>query len=114
MRCGKSWGIAGTDSGDEEAYKMVKDGKVVGTVNTDEFRSFLEFSQSDDRGRAAGYGSFSQPPEQYHAKLNEGGRLLLYLDSQWGHRRCRSRRLCACGRNKNRGRTRLQEDRCTG
>ena len=41
MNAANPWGIAGTDSGDEEAYKMVKDGKVVGTVNTDEFRSFL-------------------------------------------------------------------------
>ena len=44
MNVANPWGIAGTDSSDESAYKMVTDGKVVGTVDTEEFRSFLEYA----------------------------------------------------------------------
>ena len=44
MNLANPWGIAGTDSSDEAAFKMVKDGKVVGTADTEEFRSFLEFA----------------------------------------------------------------------
>ena len=72
MNAANPWGIAGTDSADEDAYKMVKDGKVTGTVNTDEFRSFLEFSHQMIQEGLLDMEAFSQTSEQYHAKLNEG------------------------------------------
>lgn len=72
MNAANPWGIAGTDSGDEQAYKMIKDGKVVGTVDTDEFRSFLEFSHQMVEEGLMDVEAFSQTSEQYYAKLSEG------------------------------------------
>ena len=72
MNTANPWGIAGTDSADEDAYKMIKDGKVVGTVNTDEFRKFLEYSHQMIQEGLLDMEAFSQTSEQYHAKLNEG------------------------------------------
>ena len=72
MNVANPWGIAGTDSSDESAYKMVKDGKVVGTVNTDEFRSFLEYAHKLVDEGLMDKEAFSQTSEQYHSKINEG------------------------------------------
>ena len=68
----QSLGIAGTDSSDESAFKMVKDGKVVGTADTEEFRSFLEFAHQLVEEGLLDMESLSQTSEQYHAKLSEG------------------------------------------
>ena len=72
MNLANPWGIAGTDSSDESAFKMVKDGKVVGTADTEEFRSFLEFAHQLVEEGLLDMESFSQTSEQYHAKLSEG------------------------------------------
>lgn len=72
MNLANPWGIAGTDSSDEAAFKMVKDGKVVGTADTEEFRSFLEFAHQLVEEGLLDMESFSQTSEQYHAKLSEG------------------------------------------
>lgn len=72
MNVANPWGIAGTDSSDESAYKMVKDGKVTGTVNTDEFRSFLEYAHKLVSEGLMDKEMFSQTSEQYHSKINEG------------------------------------------
>ena len=70
MNLANPWGIAGTDSSDESAFKMVKDGKVVGTADTEEFRSFLEFAHQLVEEGLLDMESFSQTSEQYHAKLS--------------------------------------------
>ena len=72
MNFANPWGIAGTDSSDESAYMMVTDGKVTGTVNTEEFRKFLEFSHKLVSEGLMDQEMFSQTSEQYHSKINEG------------------------------------------
>jgi len=72
MNVANPWGIAGTDSADSSAYMMVRDGKVVGTVDTDEFRSFLEYAHLMIEEGLMDMEMFPQTSEQYHAKINEG------------------------------------------
>ena len=72
MNVANPWGIAGTDSSDESAYKMVTDGKVVGTVDTEEFRSFMEYAHMLVSEGLMDQEMFSQTSEQYHSKINEG------------------------------------------
>lgn len=72
MNAANPWGIAGTEASDASAYKMVRDGKVVGTINTPEFRSFLEFSHQMIEEGLLDMESFSQTSEQYYAKLKGG------------------------------------------
>ncbi|MGI6260617.1 MAG: hypothetical protein ACOYJR_02115 [Acutalibacteraceae bacterium] len=72
MNFANPWGIAGTDSSDESAYKMVKDNKVVSTVDTEDFRKFLEYSNKLVSEGLMDQEMFSQTSEQYHSKINEG------------------------------------------
>ena len=72
MNVANPWGIAGTDSSDSSAYLMVKDGQVTGTVNTEEFRDFLEYCNTLVQEGLMDKEIFSQTSEQYHAKINEG------------------------------------------
>lgn len=72
MNVANPWGIASEDSSDEKAYRMVKDGKVTGTVNTEEFRAFLEYCHTLVAEGLMDKEMFSQTSEQYHAKINEG------------------------------------------
>ena len=72
MNVANPWGIAGTDSSDSSAYLMVKDGQVTGTVNTEEFRDFLEYCNKLVQEGLMDKEIFSQTSEQYHAKINEG------------------------------------------
>lgn len=66
-----SFGIAGDASGNADAFKMVKDGKVVPTANTEEFRSFLEYAHKLVSEGLLDVEGFSQTNEQFHAKLKE-------------------------------------------
>lgn len=72
MNAANPFGIAGTAAADAQAYKMVKDGKVEGTVNTDVFRAFLEWAHMLVEEGLLDKEMFTQTSEQYHAKINEG------------------------------------------
>ncbi len=72
MNLANPWGIAGQGAANPEAFKMVKDGKVVPTANTNEFRAFLEYYNKLANEGLVDVEGFSQTNEQYYAKLKEG------------------------------------------
>ncbi len=66
------WGIAGEQPYDTEFWRMVKNGKVVPTLTTDEFRAFLEYYNRMAEEGLLDVEGFSQTNEQYYSKLKEG------------------------------------------
>lgn len=72
MNVANFYGIAGTDASEESAYKMLKDGKVTGTVNIPEFRNFLDYGHKLVSEGLMDKEIFVQTSEQYHSKINEG------------------------------------------
>lgn len=73
MNVANFWGIAGTNSSDQSAYMMIEDGTTVkGTVNTEEFRSFLEYAHQLVSEGLLDVEAFSQTSDQYYAKISAG------------------------------------------
>lgn len=72
MNLANPWGIAGYAANNESAFLKVEDGQVKGTVNTQEFRSFLEYYNKLAKEGLLDVEGFSQTNEQYYAKLKEG------------------------------------------
>ena len=71
MNLAGPFGIAGSGSDDSQAYIMVKNGKVEATVNTDEYRAFLEYYNKLVKDGLMDVESFSETTEQYNSKIAE-------------------------------------------
>lgn len=67
-----SWGIAGVAKNPVEHYFMLKDGKVTSTVDTDEFRAFLEYYHMLIEEGLLNIDCFSETNDQRSAKLLSG------------------------------------------
>lgn len=66
------WGIASQDSSDAGHWRMLKDGKVYSTLDTDAYRAYLEFVHQMVEENLMDVEGFSQTNEQYKAKLATG------------------------------------------
>lgn len=66
------WGIASQDSSDAGHWRMLEDGKVYPTLDTDEYRAYLEFVHQMVEEKLIDVEGFSQTNEQYKAKLATG------------------------------------------
>lgn len=71
MMLANAFGISGSNEGASEHYKNIKDGKVVSTVDTDNYRAFLEFYHKLYSEGLLDVEGFSQTPDQYKAKRKE-------------------------------------------
>ena len=69
---GSYFGIAGQSNGLLNFAKMVKDGKVVPTFDTDEMRTYLEYLHRMEEDGLIDVEGFSQTNEQWNAKLADG------------------------------------------
>lgn len=72
MNMANPWGIAGYNSNDESAYLMVKDGKVTPTMDTEEYRAFLEYMNKLAKEGLFDMECFTQTNDQYYTKLKSG------------------------------------------
>lgn len=71
MNFASSWGISnGPVSGEDPVYYSIKDGQVVGSVNTSAFREYLEFFYQLGQEGLLNLEGFSQSEEQYKANLS--------------------------------------------
>jgi len=72
MLLANPFGIGGNSSWEPQySYKNIKDGKVVSTVDTDNYRAFLEFYHKLYAEGLLDVEGFSQTSDQYVAKMNE-------------------------------------------
>lgn len=67
-----SFGIAGYHDGASSYYLMLEDGKVNSTMDTENYRAFLEFYHKLAQEGLLDVEGFSQSNEQYEAKIAEG------------------------------------------
>lgn len=67
-----SWGIAGYTNSVKAHWFMLKDGKVTSTVDTDEFRGFLEYYHKLVEEGLINLDCFSETNDQRSAKLKSG------------------------------------------
>ncbi len=67
-----AWGIAGYSSSDVSHYFMVKDGKAVPTMDTEEYRAFLEYMHRLVEEGLFDKESFTETNDQYFATLKSG------------------------------------------
>ena len=67
-----SWGIGGWKNSASAHYFMLKDGKVTSTVDTDEFRAFLEYYHMLIEEGLLNIDCFSETNDQRSAKLLSG------------------------------------------
>jgi ABC-type glycerol-3-phosphate transport system substrate-binding protein len=72
MNLANSWGIAGTTDQDSDYYYMVKDGEITPTIDTEEYRSYLEFMHKLSAENLMDKEGFTQTNDQYYAKLKSG------------------------------------------
>ncbi len=72
MNLANSWGIAAVDSTDSNYYYKLKDGKVNPTIDTQEYRSYLEFMHKLMAENLMDKEGFTQTNDQYYAKLKSG------------------------------------------
>ncbi len=73
MMLAAPFGIAGNYTWQaHDHYKNIKDGEVVGTVNTEGFRAFIEFFHKLYSEGLLDVEGFSQTADQYKAKKTEG------------------------------------------
>ena len=72
MNLANPWGIAGRNQHNDSHYFMVKDGKAVPTMDTEEFRAFLEFHHKLASEGLLDVRGFDQANDEYYAKLKEG------------------------------------------
>lgn len=66
------WGIAAWNSNDLNYYYKLQDGKVLPTVNTQEYRSYLEYMHKLVADGLLDKECFTQTNDQYYAKLKSG------------------------------------------
>ena len=66
------WGIAGKGSGNVSHYYKVQDGVVMPTLDTEEFRAFLEYMNRLASEGLMDVEAFTQTNDQYYAKLKSG------------------------------------------
>lgn len=71
MQFANSWGIAGHDSGNKLHYKMLKNGVVEPTVDTEGYRAFLEYFHKLAKEGLLDIEGFSQTSEQFVTKQVE-------------------------------------------
>ena len=72
MMLANAFGIGGNRTQEDvDAYKNIKDGKVVSTVDTDNFRAFLEFHHKLYKEGLLDVEGFSQTSAQYSTKRKE-------------------------------------------
>ena len=71
MNYANAFGIAGHNSSTSHHYKMLKDGVVQGTMQTEEYRAFLGYFHKLAAEGLVDVEGFSQTTEQYWAKLAE-------------------------------------------
>ncbi len=65
------WGLGGSlSASNKDHYFQIKDGKVVGTVDTDMYRDFLEFLHICVEEGLIDVEGFTQTSDQYNAKIN--------------------------------------------
>ena len=67
-----SWGIAGYTNASKSHYLQLKDGKITSTVDTDEFRAFLEYYNKLVNEGLINLDCFSETSDQRSAKLLSG------------------------------------------
>lgn len=67
-----SWGIAGYTNASKSHYLELEDGKIVSTVDTDEFRAFLEYYNKLVKEGLINMDCFSETSDQRSAKLLAG------------------------------------------
>ncbi len=79
MNYANAFGIGGEPPKNSGHYKMVKDGVVYGTIQTEEYRAFLEFFHKLQQEGLIDVEGFSQTSDQYMAKLAED-RVGIFLD----------------------------------
>lgn len=72
MNMANAWGLAGFSDSDASHYFMVKDGKVVPTMDTDEYRAFLEYMHKLVADGLYDVESFTETNDQFFAKLKSG------------------------------------------
>jgi putative aldouronate transport system substrate-binding protein len=71
MNLAGPWGIAGSGSGNADAYYRIENGKISSNLDTQEFRDFLTYANKlADEGLLDVEG-FSQTNQQFYAKLKE-------------------------------------------
>lgn len=66
------WGIAARVSNDLDYYYKLQDGKVLPTVNTQEYRSYLEYMHKLTADGLLDKESLTQTNDQYYAKIKSG------------------------------------------
>lgn len=66
------WGIAAWNSKDINYYYKLQDGKVLPTVNTQEYRSYLEYMHKLVADGLMDKECFTQTNDQYYAKVKSG------------------------------------------
>ena len=72
MNMSNPWGIAADTSNDLDYYYKVQDGKVLPTVNTQEYRSYLEYMHKLTADGLLDKESLTQTNDQYYAKIKSG------------------------------------------
>lgn len=72
LNMANAWGIAGYNSSDESHYFMVKDGIAVPTMDTEEYRAFLEYMHKLVADGLYDVESFTETNDQFFAKLKSG------------------------------------------
>lgn len=72
LNMANAWGIAGYSSSDESHYFMVKDGVAVPTMDTEEYRAFLEYMNKLVKDGLYDVESFTETNDQFFAKLKSG------------------------------------------
>lgn len=72
LNMANAWGIAGYGSDDETHYFMVKDGVATPTMDTDEYRAFLEYMHMLVEEGLYDVESFTETNDQFFAKLKSG------------------------------------------
>lgn len=66
------WGLAAPDADDLKYYYKLEDGKVLPTVDTEEYRSYLEYMHKLVEDGLLDKECFTQTNDQYYAKMKSG------------------------------------------
>lgn len=72
MNFANPWGIAGASQADLSYYYKVEDGKVLPTIDTDEYRAYLEYMHTLVSEGLLDVEFLTQTNDQYYSKLKSG------------------------------------------
>lgn len=72
MNFANPWGIAGASQDDLSYYYKVEDGKVLPTIDTDEYRAYLEYMHTLVSEGLLDVEFLTQTNDQYYSKLKSG------------------------------------------